>query len=253
MIAADDLFQIVGGAIAALAPLHIDDGAERTLERTAAAEIEAGQRPQGAAYMVAGQHRCRLAHQIGQVGHEIVERFHFAAVGIAQHHVQPMLLSLAGEQADAQRLRVLQIVGHLRQHRQAAGNVEAPDADRHVAFAEAAREVDGARVLVRLHADHGDEAAAAIGLDHADDLFGPDPAVGFVEGVKPDIDVVAETFPIPEIGNQAVEAGHGVRGDCRPEPLNGIAVAAIVRRLDHDKMKDFACVSRDFHQRLSEY
>src|ERR1019366_2101198 len=36
-----DMFQIVGRADAALAPLHVDDGAERALIRAAASEIDA--------------------------------------------------------------------------------------------------------------------------------------------------------------------------------------------------------------------
>jgi len=38
-VAADDLFDIVGAAPARLASLHVDDGAEAALERTAAAGI----------------------------------------------------------------------------------------------------------------------------------------------------------------------------------------------------------------------
>ena len=41
-IGAHDLLDVVGGAIARLAALHVDDGAEAALERAAAAGIEAG-------------------------------------------------------------------------------------------------------------------------------------------------------------------------------------------------------------------
>jgi hypothetical protein len=41
MVLADDRLEVFGAAEPALAALHVDDGAERALERTAAAEIEA--------------------------------------------------------------------------------------------------------------------------------------------------------------------------------------------------------------------
>ena len=41
LVGADDLLEVVGGAEAALAPLHVDDGAERALIGAAAAEIDA--------------------------------------------------------------------------------------------------------------------------------------------------------------------------------------------------------------------
>src|SRR5262249_58237801 len=40
-ILAHDCLEIVGGAEAALAALHVDDGAERALERAAAGQVEA--------------------------------------------------------------------------------------------------------------------------------------------------------------------------------------------------------------------
>src|SRR6185369_13780378 len=42
VVVADDSLEVVGSAEAALAALHVDDGAERALEGAAAAEVEAG-------------------------------------------------------------------------------------------------------------------------------------------------------------------------------------------------------------------
>src|SRR4029453_10609852 len=45
VVLAHDRFEVVGGGEAALATLDIDDGAERTLERAAAAKVEARNAP----------------------------------------------------------------------------------------------------------------------------------------------------------------------------------------------------------------
>ena len=47
-IGAHDALDVVGAAIAGLAALHVDDGAERALERAAAAGVEARHQPGGA-------------------------------------------------------------------------------------------------------------------------------------------------------------------------------------------------------------
>src|SRR5580704_6151212 len=67
VIGADDLFEIVGGAEAALAPLHVDDGAKRTLVGAAAAEIDARIGSGGALDMLARQDRRRLANKRRQL------------------------------------------------------------------------------------------------------------------------------------------------------------------------------------------
>ncbi len=50
----------------------------------------------------------------------------------------------------------------LRQHREAAGHVEAADHDRNAGCAQRPRDVQRARKLVRLHADQADHAEAAV-------------------------------------------------------------------------------------------
>ena len=73
-VLADDPLEIVGRAEPALAALHVDDGAERALIGTAAAEIDARQRTGRAAHVLARQDRRRLALQRRQVVHVVVER-----------------------------------------------------------------------------------------------------------------------------------------------------------------------------------
>ena len=58
-------------------------------------------------------------------------------------------------------LRRAHLRRHLRQHRDAAGDVEAADADRQAGGEERPGEVDRAGELVRLDADEADQGAAA--------------------------------------------------------------------------------------------
>ncbi len=160
-VLAHDRFEVVGAAEAALAALHVDDGAERALERAAAAEIEARIAP-----LVARQHRGRQAgrrraFEARQVVHVVVERLQRAVPGVAQHDVEPALLGLAAEDGDAHVHGRLDLRRDHRQHRQAARDVEAAQRHRQARLDELAREVDGARELVGLHADQADQRLAA--------------------------------------------------------------------------------------------
>ena len=117
VVVADDRFEIVGCAEAALAALHVDDGAERALERAAAAEIEARH-----AALVARQRRRRQARRRGafearQVVHVVVQGLHGAVDRIAKHQVEPAFLGLAGEDRDAHVHRFLNLGRRDRQHR----------------------------------------------------------------------------------------------------------------------------------------
>ena len=59
-VGADQALDIVGGAEARLAPLHVDDGAEAALEGAAAPGVEAGDRAAVTAHHGRGQERGRL-------------------------------------------------------------------------------------------------------------------------------------------------------------------------------------------------
>ena len=111
--------------------------------------------------------------------------------GVAQHLVEPAFLGLAGEERDAERLRLAHVRRHLRQHRDAAGDVKAADADRQSGGEERPRQIDRARKLVGLHADQRDQRRAAGLADHPDDPLGADAPVGLVIGVQADVDVRA--------------------------------------------------------------
>jgi hypothetical protein len=96
-VLADDLLQVIRRAEPTLASLHIDNGAERALVRTAAAQIDTGQRTGRTAHVLAWQDRRRFALQRGQIVHEIVKRRERSCPGVANHGIEPPFLRLAGE------------------------------------------------------------------------------------------------------------------------------------------------------------
>jgi len=93
-----------------------------------------------------------------------------------------MLLGFAGEDRDAERLRLANVLGNLFQHGQAAGDVEAADHHLDAGFAQRARDVDRAGEFVGLHADNADQPEPAILGDAAHELFRHDARVGLVDG-----------------------------------------------------------------------
>ena len=235
-----DLFQIVDRADAALAALHVDDGAERALIRTAAPEIDARQVADGALDVLARQERRRFADQVRQRVHVIVERLQLAVEGVTQHLVEPALLGLAGEERDAHLLGGFDVGRKLRQHRDAAGDMESTDADRQADVEKRLGQIDRARKLVRLHADQPDQTAPALAADHVDDLLRLHPAVGFVERVQADIDARSQHLAALGVLGQGIETRERVGGDRRAQPLDRIAVVVVMRRLDHHEVEDGA-------------
>ena len=190
-IGANDRLDVVGRAIARLAPLHVDDRAERALERAAAPRVEAGDDARRPLDAGGSQNRNWRALDPRQVAHEIVERPHAAREGVLQHHVQAAL-GLAGEQRNPERLRFDEIVGHLRQHREAAGDMKPTDGDLHASGAKSPRQIDGARKLIGLDADQANQAAPAAGGDLAGDSLGANSRVGLVDDRNLDFDIGAE-------------------------------------------------------------
>ena len=238
VVLADDRLEVVGAAEAALAALHVDDGAERALERAAAAEIEAR-----TAAFVARERRGRQAgrrrpFQARQVVHVIVERLQRAVPGIAQHDVEPALLGFAAENRDAHVHGRLDLSGDHRQHRQAARHMEAAQRHRQACLDELAGEIDGARELVALHADQADQRLAAAAPDVGDDAVRPDSDIGLVQRLDDDIDVRPQNLASPAILPQAVEGGQGIRRDMRLQPRDRVAVIVVMRRFDQHQLED---------------
>ena len=188
----DRAFEIVGGAKPALAALDVDDGAERTLVGTAAAEIQARQFSANAADMLARQDRRGFPLERREIAHEVVERLKRAFPGVPHHLIESAVLGLAGKEGNAQRCRLAHLLRHFRQHYDAAGNMEAADADRQAGAQKWPRQIDGTGKLVRLNADQPDEGPASGPPDHPDDPIGPHTLIGLVIGVDANCHVGAE-------------------------------------------------------------
>ena len=148
VVRADRFFEVVGRAIAALATLNIDDGAEGALVGAAPAQIDARHRSGCAADVLTRQDRRGLPCERRKMVHVVVERCQGAVPGIAQDLIEPTLLRLAGEEGNAERLRLAHILGHLGKHGDAAGNVEAADANGQSGSQEGPGEVNGAGKLI---------------------------------------------------------------------------------------------------------
>ena len=135
------------------------------------------------------QDRRRLALAGWEAGPCVIERREPPFQASRRTCVEPALLGLAGKERNAERLGFAHFRRHFRQHGDAAGNVEAADADRQPGGKERPREIDGARKLVGLHADQTDQRLAARARIISDDPLGPDPPVGLVIGVQADFNV----------------------------------------------------------------
>jgi hypothetical protein len=85
-------------------------------------------------------------------------------------------------------------------------DMEPANADRKALFPERPRQIQGAGILVGLHADHGNERFAAGTLDLAHDAGRSHPPIGLVERVDPDLDAVAQNLACRAILGNAVQA-----------------------------------------------
>src|SRR3984957_3860585 len=97
-----------------------------------------------------------------------------------------MLLGFAGEHRNAERLRLDDLRRKLRQHGEAAGDVEAAKTNLIAGGAKLTRDIHGAGKLVRLHPDDADQRPAAPALEVANDPAREHAAVGFVVSVDLD-------------------------------------------------------------------
>ena len=202
-IGAHDLLDIVGRAPPRLAPLHVDDGAERTLIGAAAPGVEAGDAAGGAYHLVGGQEWNRRAFDRRQIVHEIVERLEVVRESVAQHHFHAPL-GLAGEQRAAHGACLVQMCVLAAQHAEHARDVKAADGDLDAARAQRPRDVQRPGELVGLHADQHHHPGAGL-FDHLGDALGPDQRVGFVMGVNFELDIVAQHVALGAVHGQAMQ------------------------------------------------
>ncbi len=243
VVLAQDALDIVGAAAAGFAPLHVDDGAERALERTAAPGVEGRDIADGLAHRVARQKRRYRVFERRQVVDVIVERLEGARSGIA-HDLLHAAFRFAGKQRDAHVESLLQVGHHAREHRQHAGDVKTADDDGDTGVAQRLGDMQRARILVRLHTDQADETEIIIGAHVGDDPADADARVGFVDRRDLDIDVGPENFALRAIVEQAEDAGQRIRRHRRAVPADNVAVVVIMRRLHQHDAKALACGSR---------
>ena len=236
MIGAHKALDVVGGAIARLAALHIDDGAERAEERTAAPGVEARDDADRASDPIARQERIGCALERGQIIEVIVDRLQGSRRGVAQHLVEPAL-RLAGEQRNAEIERLVERIRPLRQHREATRDMEAADADLDACRPQGTGEVQHMRELVRLDADKADEAEAARLLDLPGDAVRADARIGLVDRENLDVDVFAERLGLHRLLRDAEEARERIGRQRRFHPLDDVAVVVVMRRLDQKQQK----------------
>ena len=238
VVLADDRLEIVGVAEPALAALHVDDGAERALERAAAAEIEARLLALVAGQRGGRQMRRRRVLDARQIVHVVVERLQRAVPGIAQHLVEPAFLGLAGIDRDAHVHGFLDLGRHDRQHRQAAGGMEAAHRHRQAGLEELAGEVDGVRELVGLHADQADQALAARRARSRAMMRSARTRVLVSSiGLMTMSTSGPSTAPLAAVLAQAIERGEGIGRDVGAQPGDRIAVVVVVRRLDQHQLE----------------
>ena len=243
MIGAHKALDVVGGAIARLAALHIDDGAERAEEWTAASGVEARDHADRASDPVARQERIGCALERRQIIEVIVDRLQGSGRGVAQHLVEPAL-RLAGEQRNAEVERLVERIRPLRQHREATRDMEAADADLDASRPQGTGEVQHMRELVRLDADEADEAEAARLLDLPGDAVRADARIGLVDRENLDVDVFAERLGLHRLLRDAEEARERIGRQRRFHPLDDVAFVVVMRRLDQKQQK--SAPFRDF-------
>ena len=119
VIGAHDRFDVIGGPIARLAALDIDDRAEAALERAAAAGVEARVMADDPSHHFFRQHGYRRRLHAGHIIEVIVDRLRLAGGDVAEEVGHPPF-AFAGEQGHAERLRLFQIRRQFGKHRYAA-------------------------------------------------------------------------------------------------------------------------------------
>jgi hypothetical protein len=103
-----------------------------------------------------------------------------AVPGATHDLVEPTVLGLAGKERYAQCLRGPHLRRHLRQHRNAPGDVKATDTDRQIGGDKSSSQIDSTGKLIGLDPYQSDQRAAALLANAADDAIGPDPLVRLV-------------------------------------------------------------------------
>src|ERR1035441_6668929 len=201
----DCLRYALGGPVAALAPLDVDDGAERAVEGTATAAVDgAVVRMNVLCRELLVFNRTGRIGQIGKIVQEPIDRFELPVVRILEQ-VRPAMLHLAGYHTHARVHQFLDFRRHSRKHSQHAAYMKAADHYRDLFRSKSQGDVRCPAKLVGLHshqADHNPLAGAAV---EAEDPVQRRPVHGLIHHVNPQV-YFAKRTPLPYILGQAVQA-----------------------------------------------
>ena len=178
----------------------------------------------------------RRAADRRKVLHEVVERLQSPLRGILKDDFEP-LLGFAGKNGNAEIAREIEVDRLAVEHRQTAGDVKSAKRHRNARRAEGTRDIEGARILVRLHPHQRQQPEIVVAAEAADQLRDVDAGIGLVDQVDVDLDVVAEHVPPGAIEGEAIDRGEGIGGDQRPPPADDVAVIVVMGRLDQDELK----------------
>ena len=178
----------------------------------------------------------RRAADPRQVLHEVVERLQSPLRGVLKDDFEP-LLGFAGKNGNAEIAREIEVDRLAVEHRQAAGDVESAERHRNARRAERTRDIERARILVRLHADQRQQPEIVVAAEAADQLRDVDAGIGLVDQVDVDLDIGAEHLPLGAVEREAIDRGERIGRDQRPPPADDIAVIVVMGRLDQDELK----------------
>ena len=132
--------------------------------------------------------------------------------------------------------RLLDVLRQLRQHRNAAADMKAADHDRQASRAELSREVER-RAGTGSTARRQGRRSRRRPPYPLDDALDVDDRVALVIGFDLDLDVGSESAGRARNRQSAHERSQGCSMESSSGPLDDIAVAVVVRRLDKDDPK----------------
>jgi hypothetical protein len=212
-------------------PCTFDDGAERALERTAAAGIEARHALDCLPQMLGGKNRRRRRFESGQVFQVVVDRLQRAVRRVGEDFIHPPF-QFAGEQADAHIDRNLQVGLQAGQHGEASGYMEPADHHRKAGRAKPPGDVERPRVLVRLHADKSHQSEIPMTPKLRQQALDSDARVNLVDNRNVDLGVGAKHVPARGVARQTVQDGKRIGRDEGARPLDDVSVIVVVGRLN---------------------
>jgi hypothetical protein len=125
--------------------------------------------------------------------------------GVPEQRVKPPF-SLSGKHRDTELSAGSEIDGVAVQHGEATGNVKSAHGNRDSRLSERSRDVESARVLVRLNTDKRNQAEAAMPSKSGEQLGDIDATVRFVNGVDFQRYVGPENFAPGAVAGDGIDS-----------------------------------------------